>query len=88
MKCVACNKHELDDYAWINHEEGGVYKSEDHYNCANCGDVPKDYVDAVKSRIDALKKALHEISLASQNSMSNKHECGNIARTALLRAEK
>ena len=30
-----------------------------------------------------LKNALHRISLASQNSMSSKEECGRIAREAL-----
>jgi hypothetical protein len=35
---------------------------------------------------EALKKALHEISLASQCSMSSKEECGRIARTALTQA--
>lgn len=33
--------------------------------------------------IERLRKALHRISLASQNSMSSKDECGRIARAAL-----
>lgn len=35
-----------------------------------------------------LKDALHRISLASQNSMSSKEECGRIAREALSADEK
>ena len=34
-----------------------------------------------------LKHALHRISLASQNSMSSKDECGRIAREALAAQE-
>ena len=34
----------------------------------------------------ALVEALHHISLASQNSMSSKDECGKIARAALTAA--
>lgn len=34
-------------------------------------------------RIAELELVLHRISLASQNSMSSKEECGRIARTAL-----
>ena len=41
-------------------------------------------VAAGKDReIERLRKALHRISLASQNSMSSKDECGRIARAAL-----
>ena len=32
---------------------------------------------------ERLREALHRISLASQNSMSSKDECGRIARAAL-----
>jgi hypothetical protein len=34
-----------------------------------------------------MKNALHRISLASQNSMSSKDECGHIAREALAAEE-
>jgi hypothetical protein len=34
-------------------------------------------------KIEVLVSALHRISLASQNSMSSKEECGRIARSAL-----
>lgn len=34
-----------------------------------------------------MKNALHRISLASQNSMSSKDECGRIAREALAAEE-
>lgn len=34
-----------------------------------------------------MKDALHQISLASQNSMSSKEECGRIAREALAALE-
>lgn len=37
----------------------------------------------VPAPVDELVQALHEISLASQNSMSGKEECGRIARAAL-----
>ena len=33
-----------------------------------------------------LLEALHHISLASQNSMSSKEECGRIARAAIAKA--
>lgn len=36
--------------------------------------------------IDRLRKSLHRISLASQNSMCSKEECGRIARAALEEA--
>lgn len=44
-----------------------------------------------RTDLDVYKEALHRISLASQNSMSTKEECGRIAREALaaaLRHEK
>lgn len=40
-------------------------------------------LNAVTAERDALRNALHCISLASQNSMSSKDECGRIARAAL-----
>ena len=55
MKCPACGKHELQDYAWI--ADGGPYKSDDHYDCANCGPVEKDYVDAVAAKLAELREA-------------------------------
>jgi hypothetical protein len=38
---------------------------------------------AAQARCERLAEALHRISLASQNSMSSKTECGQIARAAL-----
>jgi reverse gyrase len=38
---------------------------------------------AKDEEIERLENALHRISLASQNSMSSKEECGRIARVAL-----
>ena len=40
-------------------------------------------VEKLEAQRDALLEALHRISLASQNSMSSKDECGRIARAAL-----
>jgi hypothetical protein len=37
---------------------------------------------------EVLKDALHRISLSSQNSMSDKEECGRIARSALNTIKK
>ncbi len=37
---------------------------------------------------DELRKTLHRISLASQNSISSQRECGAIARAALAKSEK
>jgi hypothetical protein len=51
-----------------------------------------DWVDAdlvlscAIQREEALKKALAEISLCSQNSASSKEECGRIARAAIAKA--
>jgi hypothetical protein len=39
--------------------------------------------DSVTELVGGLLDALHRISLASQNSMSSKEECGRIAREAL-----
>ena len=55
-KCPACNTHELHDSAWISESDGAVWKSDDHYDCANCGPMPKDYVNAVQARIEYLIK--------------------------------
>lgn len=57
MKCPACNKHELCDRAWLPVEEYNMYESECHYDCANCGPITKDYVDAVLARLAAAEAA-------------------------------
>ena len=52
-------------------------------------------IDAAEARANArliaaapdLLAALHRISLASQNSMSSKEECGRIAREAIAKAK-
>lgn len=43
------------------------------------GSLDEEAADA----IEELMAALHNISIASQNSMSSKEECGRIARAAL-----
>ena len=60
MKCPACNEHELRDSAWISTEYGEHYKSGSYYDCAECGPVLKDYVDAVAARIALLEAAIRE----------------------------
>lgn len=55
MRCPFCTKHELRDGAWIDMEFGGVYKSTEHYDCANCGPIPTEHVDAVVTRIKELE---------------------------------
>jgi hypothetical protein len=51
-----------------------------------------DWVDAdlilscAMQREEIMRTALHEISLASQNSMSSQRECGEIARAAIAKA--
>ena len=67
--------------------------------CIHCDaemiDFPEE-VDAAEARANArliaaapdLLAALHHISLASQNSMSSKEECGRIAREAIAKATK
>ena len=42
----------------------------------------------LKQENAVLRNGLHRISLASQNSMSSKEECGRIARTALEETER
>jgi SMC interacting uncharacterized protein involved in chromosome segregation len=37
----------------------------------------------IETEVEQLRNALYYISLASQNSMSSKEECGRIARAAL-----
>ena len=37
----------------------------------------------IETEVERLRHSLHHISLASQNSMSSKEECGRIARAAL-----
>jgi len=44
MKCPICQQHELREYAWLSDAEG-VYKSDDHYDCANCGPIDKEHGD-------------------------------------------
>lgn len=58
MKCPACNKHELLNHAWISTGEYGEYKDDDYYDCANCGPMPKEYVNAVQARIEELEAEL------------------------------
>ena len=41
-----------------------------------------------QTEMDALRGALHQISLASRNSMSSREECGRIARAALAKEPK
>ena len=43
--------------------------------------------DRLHAECDALRDALHQISLCSQNSMSSKEECGRIARAVLKEAK-
>lgn len=45
-----------------------------------------EYQRALEAKVEALRNALHRISLASQNSMSSKDECGRIAREVLKEA--
>jgi ribosomal protein L44E len=47
-----------------------------------------DNVRKMKAEIQLLRNALHRISLASQNSMSNMAECGRIAREALAHPQQ
>ena len=54
MKCPACNTHDLSDGAWLPNEND-VYLSDHHYDCANCGPIPKEYVDSVVKRIAGLE---------------------------------
>lgn len=42
-----------------------------------------DQNDRLDAENERLREALHRVSLASQNSMSSKDECGRIAREAL-----
>lgn len=42
---------------------------------------------AQREKVRVLREALHGISLCSQNSMSDKNECGGIARKALATTE-
>lgn len=42
----------------------------------------------VKGQRDELLNALHQISLASQNSMSSQRECGRIARSAIAKTSE
>lgn len=49
-------------------------------------DVLKQRVDRLQSENERLRQALHCISLASQNSMSSRRECGALARRALEQA--
>jgi hypothetical protein len=41
-----------------------------------------------QAEMDVLRGALHQISLASRNSMSSRAECGRIARAALAKEPK
>lgn len=60
MKCPACNKHELKESAWLPCEDE-QHKDYNYYDCANCGPVQKDYVDAVQARVEALEAELAEV---------------------------
>lgn len=46
--------------------------------------IPRaEEVERLRGEVERLREALHRISLASQNSMSSKAECGRIARETL-----
>jgi uncharacterized small protein (DUF1192 family) len=47
------------------------------------GDLLRDEIKSLLAEVERLRTGLHRISLASQNSMSSKEECGRIAREAL-----
>lgn len=51
--------------------------------CARLTVLLNDGEPEMKAENAKLREALHRISLASQNSMANKDECGRIAREAL-----
>lgn len=59
MKCPICNEHELKESAYLPCE-GGMYLSHDDYDCANCGALQKDHIDAVAARIEALTAEVEE----------------------------
>jgi hypothetical protein len=68
--------------AWVKYEDYEKLYAE----LAACESFHKVAVaqrDAAWKEIERLKGALHQISLASQNSMSTKEECGCIARKAM-----
>lgn len=56
--------------------------------CRTTIDLQGSVIIGYQNRIADLEKALHNISLCSQNSMSSKEECGKIARAALAEKEK
>jgi len=60
-KCPACNNHELLNHTWISNGEYSEYKDDDYYDCANCGAVRKEYVDAVAAQLAELREALESI---------------------------
>lgn len=46
--------------------------------------IPRaEEVERLRAEVEKLRAGLHRVSLASQNSMSSKDECGRIARKAL-----
>ena len=46
-----------------------------------------EFAKLIEAAAPDLLKALEEISLCSQNSMSSKDECGRIARAAIAKAK-
>jgi len=55
MKCPICQQYERKEYAWLSDAEG-TYRSDDHYDCANCGPISKEQADLVAKRIAELEE--------------------------------
>jgi len=82
-KCPACNIHELHDSAWMSEMGGYMCKSDDHYNCANCGPMPKEYVDAVKARVDELEAENQRLHGENEDLRGLVYNLRSIAHTIL-----
>ena len=61
----------------------GVSKDNDLLRAAAAIAALRDERDALRADSEALREALHRISLGSQNSMTSKEDCGREARVAL-----
>ena len=67
----------------IEWNDSGDGDDQEVHNIMACISLSASENDMLRAEVERLRTGLHRVSLASQNSMSSKDECGRIAREAL-----